>query len=213
MIYGPILTLTIIVSHIMWSKLESSAVRYLWQLQYSQIMWPPFGIQCIDEHGDKSKHKLKMFFLVFSHLERESREHEEPTTSEMAEETYSSKMYRNKGFGRYSGLKVEAVKKDRKKKLTLSKIVGGAENTAHPRVAAPELRPEFELVRAILPKASKSSFVYISFCLAFLPLIFLLPLPWVEAITQKNLEYYKADIELVDIQRDSIKSSGAILLV
>lgn len=79
----------------------------------------------------------------------------------MAEETYSSKMYRNKGLGRYSELKVEALKKDRKKKLTLSKIVGGAENTAHPRVAAPELRPEFELVRAILPKTSKSSFLYI----------------------------------------------------
>ncbi|KAG8125236.1 putative Insulin-like growth factor-binding protein [Naja naja] len=63
----------------------------------------------------------------------------------MAEETYSSKIYRNKGLGRYSELKAEAVKKDRKKKLTLSKIVGGAENTAHPRVASPELRPEFEL--------------------------------------------------------------------
>lgn len=124
-------------------------------------MWSPFGTQYIGKHGDKSKHKLKMFFLVFSHLERESREHEEPTTSEMAEETYSSKMYRNKGLGRYSELKAEAVKKDRKKKLTLSKIVGGAENTAHPRVAAPELRPEFELVWATLPKTSKSSFLHI----------------------------------------------------
>ncbi|XP_048340186.1 insulin-like growth factor-binding protein 5 isoform X2 [Sphaerodactylus townsendi] len=77
--------------------------------------------------------------------ERESREHEEPTTSEMAEETYSSKIYRSKSHGRLSDLKVEALKKDRRKKLTLSKFVGGAENTAHPRATAPELRPEFEL--------------------------------------------------------------------
>nr|XP_025041259.1 insulin-like growth factor-binding protein 5 [Pelodiscus sinensis] len=68
--------------------------------------------------------------------ERESREHEEPTTSEMAEETNPPRL---------SELKAEALKKDRRKKLTLSKFVGGAENTAHPRVAVPELRQEFEL--------------------------------------------------------------------
>ncbi|KAH0621267.1 hypothetical protein JD844_022372 [Phrynosoma platyrhinos] len=80
-------------------------------------------------------------------VKRESREHEEPTTSEMAEETYSPKMYRNKGHGRIPEHKAEALKKDRRKKYTLAKFVGGAENTAHPRVAAPELRPEFELCK------------------------------------------------------------------
>lgn len=68
----------------------------------------------------------------------------------MAEETYSPKVYRPK-HGRLSELKAEALKKDRRKKLTLSKFVGGAENTAHPRVAVPELRQEFELVSAGFP--------------------------------------------------------------
>ncbi|KFW96879.1 Insulin-like growth factor-binding protein 5, partial [Phalacrocorax carbo] len=77
--------------------------------------------------------------------ERESREHEEPTTSEMTEETYPPKSYRPK-HGRLSELKAEALKKDRRKKLTLAKFVGMAENTAHPRVVIPELRQEFELV-------------------------------------------------------------------
>ncbi|XP_019409774.1 PREDICTED: insulin-like growth factor-binding protein 5 [Crocodylus porosus] len=76
--------------------------------------------------------------------EKESREHEEPTTSEMTEETYAPKGYRPK-HPRLSEQKAEALKKDRRKKLTSSKFVGAAENTAHPRVAAPELRPEFEL--------------------------------------------------------------------
>ncbi|NXG72842.1 IBP5 protein, partial [Baryphthengus martii] len=76
--------------------------------------------------------------------ERESREHEEPTTSEMTEETYPPKAYRPK-HGRLSELKAEALKKDRRKKLTLAKFVGMAENTAHPRVVIPELRQEFEL--------------------------------------------------------------------
>lgn len=79
--------------------------------------------------------------------ERESREHEEPTTSEMTEETYPPKAYRPK-HGRLSELKAEALKKDRRKKLTLAKFVGMAENTAHPRVVIPELRQEFELVSA-----------------------------------------------------------------
>ena len=79
--------------------------------------------------------------------ERDSREHEEPTTSEMAEETYSPKIFRPK-HTRISELKAEAVKKDRRKKLTQSKFVGGAENTAHPRViSAPEMRQESEQVR------------------------------------------------------------------
>lgn len=78
--------------------------------------------------------------------ERDSREHEEPTTSEMAEETYSPKIFRPK-HTRISELKAEAVKKDRRKKLTQSKFVGGAENTAHPRViSAPEMRQESEQV-------------------------------------------------------------------
>ncbi|KAB0397676.1 hypothetical protein E2I00_013141, partial [Balaenoptera physalus] len=76
--------------------------------------------------------------------ERDSREHEEPTTSEMAEETYSPKIFRPK-HTRISELKAEAVKKDRRKKLSQSKFVGGAENTAHPRViSAPEMRQESE---------------------------------------------------------------------
>ncbi|KAJ7396486.1 insulin-like growth factor-binding protein 5 [Pitangus sulphuratus] len=81
------------------------------------------------------------------HKKRESREHEEPTTSEMTEETYPPKAYRPK-HGRLSELKAEALKKDRRKKLTLAKFVGMAENTAHPRVVIPELRQEFELVGA-----------------------------------------------------------------
>ncbi|KAM7339603.1 insulin-like growth factor-binding protein 5 [Microtus oregoni] len=77
-------------------------------------------------------------------IERDSREHEEPTTSEMAEETYSPKVFRPK-HTRISELKAEAVKKDRRKKLTQSKFVGGAENTAHSRVVpAPEMRQESE---------------------------------------------------------------------
>uniref|UniRef100_A0A2K6KJA5 Insulin like growth factor binding protein 5 n=2 Tax=Rhinopithecus bieti TaxID=61621 RepID=A0A2K6KJA5_RHIBE len=81
---------------------------------------------------------------VPSPAERDSREHEEPTTSEMAEETYSPKIFRPK-HTRISELKAEAVKKDRRKKLTQSKFVGGAENTAHPRViSAPEMRQESE---------------------------------------------------------------------
>lgn len=90
--------------------------------------------------------------------ERDSREHEEPTTSEMAEETYSPKIFRPK-HTRISELKAEAVKKDRRKKLTQSKFVGGAENTAHPRViSAPEMRQESEQVSLLqsLPSASAS---------------------------------------------------------
>lgn len=64
----------------------------------------------------------------------------------MAEETYAPKVFRPK-HTRISELKAEAVKKDRRKKLTQSKFVGGAENTAHPRVnPAPELRQESEQV-------------------------------------------------------------------
>lgn len=65
----------------------------------------------------------------------------------MAEETYPPKAYRPK-HGRLSELKAEALKKDRRKKLTLAKFMGMAENTAHPRVVIPELRQEFELVGA-----------------------------------------------------------------
>lgn len=71
----------------------------------------------------------------------------------MAEETYSPKVFRPK-HTRISELKAEAVKKDRRKKLTQSKFVGGAENTAHPRVIpAPEMRQESEQVslRGFLP--------------------------------------------------------------
>lgn len=71
----------------------------------------------------------------------------------MAEETYSPKVFRPK-HTRISELKAEAVKKDRRKKLTQSKFVGGAENTAHPRVIpAPEMRQESEQVslRGSLP--------------------------------------------------------------
>lgn len=64
----------------------------------------------------------------------------------MAEETYSPKVFRPK-HTRISELKAEAVKKDRRKKLTQSKFVGGAENTAHSRVVpAPEMRQESEQV-------------------------------------------------------------------
>ncbi|XP_060118746.1 insulin-like growth factor-binding protein 5 [Heteronotia binoei] len=113
------------------------------------------GLRCLPRQGEeKPLHALlhgrgaclnEKSYREQAKNERESREHEEPTTSEMAEETYSSKMYRGKSHGRLSDLKVEALKKDRRKKLTLSKFVGGAENTAHPRATAPELRPEFEL--------------------------------------------------------------------
>lgn len=65
----------------------------------------------------------------------------------MTEETYPPKAYRPK-HGRLSDMKAEALKKDRRKKLTLAKFVGMAENTAHPRVVIPELRQEFELVGA-----------------------------------------------------------------
>ena len=62
----------------------------------------------------------------------------------MTEETYPPKIFRPK-HTRISELKAEAVKKDRRKKLTQSKFVGGAENTAHPRViSAPEVRQESE---------------------------------------------------------------------
>lgn len=78
--------------------------------------------------------------------ERDSSEHEEPTTSEVTEETYSPKIFRPK-HTRISELKAEAVKKDRRKKLTQSKFVGAAENTAHPRVtSASEMRQESEQV-------------------------------------------------------------------
>lgn len=77
----------------------------------------------------------------------------------MAEETYSPKIFRPK-HTRISELKAEAVKKDRRKKLTQSKFVGGAENTAHPRVmAAPEMRQESEQVslRDSLPTPSSAA--------------------------------------------------------
>lgn len=69
----------------------------------------------------------------------------------MAEETYSPKIFRPK-HSRISELKAEAVKKDRKRKLAQSKLAGGAENTAHPRVnAGPEIRQESEQVRLPSP--------------------------------------------------------------
>lgn len=70
----------------------------------------------------------------------------------MAEETYSPpKNFRPK-HSRISELKAEAVKKDRRKKLTQSKLAGGAENTAHTRVnAAPEIRQESEQVGVLTP--------------------------------------------------------------
>lgn len=107
--------------------------------------------------------------------ERDSREHEEPTTSEMAEETYSPKIFRPK-HTRISELKAEAVKKDRRKKLTQSKFVGGAENTAHPRViSAPEMRQESEQVRLKDPLS-------ISLCIRTLSLCHLQLLTWPPAI-------------------------------
>lgn len=79
-------------------------------------------------------------------IDRESQEHEDPTTAEGAEETYAPKLFRpNSKHSRISELKAEAVKKDRRKKLTQAKFVGGAENTAQTRAnAAPEMRQESE---------------------------------------------------------------------
>lgn len=63
----------------------------------------------------------------------------------MAEETYAPKTFRPPKHSRISELKAEAVKKDRRKKLTQAKFVGGAENTAQTRAnAAPEMRQESE---------------------------------------------------------------------
>lgn len=78
--------------------------------------------------------------------DRESQEHEDPTTAEGAEETYPPKHFRpNSKHSRISELKAEAVKKDRRKKLSQAKFVGGAENTAQTRAnAAPEMRQESE---------------------------------------------------------------------
>ncbi|XP_067155332.1 insulin-like growth factor-binding protein 5 isoform X2 [Apteryx mantelli] len=112
------------------------------------------GLRCLPRQGEeKPLHALlhgtavclsEKSYREQAKTERESREHEEPTTSEMTEETYPPKAYRPKP-GRLSELKAEALKKDRRKKLTLAKFVGMAENTAHPRVVIPELRQEFEL--------------------------------------------------------------------
>lgn len=79
-------------------------------------------------------------------IDRESQEHEDPTTAEGAEETYAPKVFRpSPKHSRISELKAEAVKKDRRKKLTQAKFVGGAENTAQTRAnTAPELRQESE---------------------------------------------------------------------
>ncbi|XP_075465831.1 insulin-like growth factor-binding protein 5 [Ascaphus truei] len=73
--------------------------------------------------------------------ERDSREHEDPTTSEMTEDTYQPK-YRSK-FGRIPEHKVEALKKDRRKKLSLSKMVS-VENKAQPH-SSPEHSIESEM--------------------------------------------------------------------
>ncbi|XP_005049610.1 PREDICTED: insulin-like growth factor-binding protein 5 [Ficedula albicollis] len=112
------------------------------------------GLRCLPRQGEeKPLHALlhgtavclsEKSYREQAKAERESREHEEPTTSEMTEETYPPKAYRPK-HGRLSELKAEALKKDRRKKMTLAKFVGMAENTAHPRVVIPELRQEFEL--------------------------------------------------------------------
>uniref|UniRef100_A0A8D0LA67 Insulin-like growth factor-binding protein 5 n=1 Tax=Sphenodon punctatus TaxID=8508 RepID=A0A8D0LA67_SPHPU len=112
------------------------------------------GLRCLPRQGEeKPLHALlhgrgvclnEKSYREQAKNERESPEHEEPTTSEMAEETYPPKVYRPK-HRRVSEQKAEALKKDHRKKMTVSKFVGGAENTAHPRVAAPEMRQEFEL--------------------------------------------------------------------
>uniref|UniRef100_A0A8C5TVV9 Insulin-like growth factor-binding protein 5 n=1 Tax=Malurus cyaneus samueli TaxID=2593467 RepID=A0A8C5TVV9_9PASS len=112
------------------------------------------GLRCLPRQGEeKPLHALlhgtavclsEKSYREQAKAERESREHEEPTTSEMTEETYPPKAYRPK-HGRLSELKAEALKKDRRKKMTLAKFVSIAENTAHPRVVIPELRQEFEL--------------------------------------------------------------------
>ncbi|KAK1336623.1 hypothetical protein QTO34_002657 [Cnephaeus nilssonii] len=88
--------------------------------------------------------RLTLCFLLPA--DRESQEHEDPTTAEGAEETYAPKVFRpSPKHSRISELKAEAVKKDRRKKLTQAKFVGGAENTAQTRAnAAPELRQESE---------------------------------------------------------------------
>lgn len=90
--------------------------------------------------------RLTLCFLLPA--DRESQEHEDPTTAEGAEETYAPKVFRpSPKHSRISELKAEAVKKDRRKKLTQAKFVGGAENTAQTRAnAAPELRQESEQV-------------------------------------------------------------------
>lgn len=88
--------------------------------------------------------RLRLCFLLPA--DRESQEHEDPTTADVAEETYAPKIFRPK-HSRISELKAEAVKKDRRKKLTQAKFVGGAENTAQTRAnAAPEIRQESEQV-------------------------------------------------------------------
>uniref|UniRef100_G1Q9W0 Insulin-like growth factor-binding protein 5 n=1 Tax=Myotis lucifugus TaxID=59463 RepID=G1Q9W0_MYOLU len=84
-------------------------------------------------------------FRRLSEIDRESQEHEDPTTADVAEETYAPKTFRPPKHSRISELKAEAVKKDRRKKLTQAKFVGGAENTAQTRAnAAPEMRQESE---------------------------------------------------------------------
>ncbi|XP_004469653.1 insulin-like growth factor-binding protein 5 [Dasypus novemcinctus] len=77
-------------------------------------------------------------------IDKDSQEHEEPTTSEVAEEAYSPKIFRPM-HSRISELKAEAMKKDRRKQMSQAKFLSGAENTAHPRVVVlPEKRQESE---------------------------------------------------------------------
>lgn len=93
----------------------------------------PLAASCFNE---KSHHEQ-------AKMERDSHEHEKPTTSEMVE-TYSPKIFWPKHICT-SELKAQVVKKVRRKKLTQSKFVGEAENTAHPRViSTPDRRQESE---------------------------------------------------------------------
>ncbi|XP_030066543.1 insulin-like growth factor-binding protein 5 [Microcaecilia unicolor] len=91
------------------------------------------GLRCLPRQGEeKPLHALlhgrgvclnEKTYRVQVKIERES--HEDPTTSEMTEETYPPK-YRK--FVRVTDHKAGALKKDRLKKQSLSKILG-AENT------------------------------------------------------------------------------------
>ncbi|KAJ1184311.1 hypothetical protein NDU88_001119 [Pleurodeles waltl] len=109
------------------------------------------GLRCLPRQGeDKPLHALlhgrgaclpEKSYREATKAERESKEHEEPTTSEMVDEAYAPK-YRPV-FARIPDHKAEALKKERRKKESKSKVFP-VENTAHPRMP-PDHRHESEL--------------------------------------------------------------------